>query len=284
MDRMVLVVLHARQRRRVRLGNRQFQVLQFRCRVIRISAEGIVFHDAGIGVASLAADRGYDLVLVDRSADALESLRADIGPQTAVETVIADVTDLAALTSGIDATRSRRGALSAVAHSAGIEVVGAVDELDPADWARCINVNLTGTFNTARAVIPELIESRGALALIASDAGVTGAQGYAAYCASKHGVVGLMRAMALDYGPRGVRVNAIAPSFVETPMADRIFEGHESERDFYRATVPIGRFATPTEIADVALHLLSERASYTTGMVYRVDGGATAGYFQPAAD
>jgi meso-butanediol dehydrogenase / (S,S)-butanediol dehydrogenase / diacetyl reductase len=238
----------------------------------------------GLAIAQKAAAAGYDLVLVDRSRTSLESAESELDDgQAKVVTVVADVTDLAALADGIASTRDRRGPLSAVAHSAGIEVLGAVDELDPAEWARCINVNLTGSFNVARAAMPELLETRGALAFVASDAGITGAQGYAAYCASKHGVVGLMRAMALDYGPRGVRVNAVAPSFVETPMADRIFSGYEGERDFYRTTVPLGRFAAPSEIASVVLHLLSDDASFTTGAVYRVDGGSTAGYFQPPA-
>lgn len=234
----------------------------------------------GLAIAHAAAQDGYNLVLVDRSANALDNVRQGLPDDVTVESFAADVTDLDALAGGLSESRSRRGPLNAVAHSAGIEVLGAVDELDPAEWARCINVNLTGTFNTARSVIPELLETKGALTLVASDAGITGAQGYAAYCASKHGVVGLMRAMALDYGPRGVRVNAVAPSFVETPMADRIFAGYEAERDFYKTTVPLGRFAASAEIANAVLHLLGDRASYTTGMVYRVDGGATAGYFQ----
>lgn len=241
---------------------------------------------SGIGsaIASAAAEDGHNLLLVDRSAGALAGVQRDLASTVEVEALDVDVTDLDALVDGITAFRRRRGPLSKAAHSAGIEVLGAVDAIDPAEWARCINVNLTGTFNVARAVIADLIETRGALAMIASDAGVTGAQGYAAYCASKHGVVGLMRAMALDYATRGVRVNAVAPSFVETPMADRIFEGYEGEQEFYKTTVPMGRFAAPSEIADAVMHLLSPRASYTTGMVYRIDGGSTAGYFQPPSD
>jgi meso-butanediol dehydrogenase/(S,S)-butanediol dehydrogenase/diacetyl reductase len=238
----------------------------------------------GLAVAKAAAKDGYSLLLVDRSGVALDAIRLQFSGEVTVETVVADVTDLTALEAGITASRIRRGPLSAVAHSAGVEVLGAVDELDPADWARCINVNLTGSFNISRCVIPELLESRGSLVFIASDAGVAGAQGYAAYCASKHGVVGLMRAMSLDYAPRGVRVNAVAPGFVETPMADRIFQGYEGEREFYKTTVPLGRFAAPSEIADAILHLVSDRASYVNGMVYRIDGGATAGYFRPPSE
>jgi NAD(P)-dependent dehydrogenase (short-subunit alcohol dehydrogenase family) len=87
--------------------------------------------------------------------------------------------------------------------------------------------------------------------------------------------------MALDYARHGVRVNAVAPSFVETPMAARIFSGIEGEREFYEGTVPLGRFAQPSEIAKVVLHLVGDDATFTTGMVYTVDGGSTAGYFEP---
>ena len=246
------------------------------CMLVTGAASGI-----GLAVATSAAAAGYDLVLVDRSSDALTTAKANLETQGVVESIAADVTDLEALADALRDSRGRRGPLTAAAHSAGIEVLGAVDELHPSEWARCINVNLTGTFNTSRVVLPELLETRGALAIVASDAGVTGAQGYAAYCASKHGVVGLMRAMALDYGPRGVRINAVAPSFVETPMAERIFEGYEGERDYYKTTVPVGRFAQPAEIAGVVLHLVGSQSTFTTGMVYRVDGGSTAGYFRP---
>ena len=159
-------------------------------------------------------------------------------------------------------------------------MLGTVDQLDPDQWERSLAVNLTGVFNTARATLPELLDTKGSFVAVASDAGVTGAQGYAAYCAAKHGVVGLVKAMALDYGSRGVRVNAVAPAFVETPMADRIFRDADDERDYYRRIVPLGRFARPDEVAQAVLHLAGPEASYTNGLIYRIDGGTTAGYYQ----
>lgn len=196
-------------------------------------------------------------------------------------TAKADVTDGESLAAALTDTRRHRGGLTAAVSCAGIEIVEDIATLGLQDWQRCINVNLTGTFNTIRAVLPELVATRGCIVMVASDAGITGAQGYAAYCASKHGVVGLLKAIALDLGPRGVRVNAVAPGFVETPMADRIFDGDDSSREYYQGTVPLGRFAQPVEVAKPLLHLASEEASYTTGAVHSVDGGSTAGYFSP---
>jgi meso-butanediol dehydrogenase / (S,S)-butanediol dehydrogenase / diacetyl reductase len=161
--------------------------------------------------------------------------------------------------------------------------MGTVPETPPAEWQRALDVNLTGVFNVAHHAIPRLVDrGGGAFTMVSSDAGVQGASGYAAYCASKHGLIGLMRCLALDHGPQGVRTNAVCPGFVETPMADRIFDGtSEDERDFFRRTVPLGRFARADEVAEAIAHLTSEQASYTNGLMYVIDGGATAGYFLP---
>jgi len=237
---------------------------------------------SGIGraIAEAALREGYETVLVDRDPEALEDAATALSALGRVHSHAADVAEGDALVTAVAATRAARPPLIGAAACAGIEVLGKVDELDPAEWSRCLAVNLTGVFNTARAVLDELLQTRGSFVAVASDAGVVGAQGYAAYCASKHGVVGLVKAMALDYGPRGVRVNAVAPAFVETPMAERIFAGDDRARDYYRAAVPLGRFAGPDEVAHAVLHLVGPHASYTTGHIYRVDGGATAGYFE----
>ncbi|GAB3199086.1 D-threitol dehydrogenase [Nocardioides hungaricus] len=240
---------------------------------------------SGIGraVAEEAASRGYDLVLVDRAEQALEEVvRALSVSETTCLGHVADVTQLDSLTSAVVDSRPLRAPLVGVAACAGIAVGGSVLDSSVADWRRAIDVNLTGSFLTLKATMDELLSTGGNAVLISSDGGVAGAQDFSAYCASKHGVIGLMRCAALDYGPRGVRVNAVAPAFVDTPMADQIFDGDESERDYWRSAVPLGRFARPTEVATAVLHLLGEESSYTNGHVYRLDGGSTAGYYRPA--
>ncbi|MGW4339702.1 SDR family NAD(P)-dependent oxidoreductase [Rhodococcus koreensis] len=237
---------------------------------------------AGIGaaVAAAAARVGYDLLLIDLDevrAKAVADKCRELGVTVLVRA--GDVTDLDAMTAAVEAASGELGPLSAALHCAGIEVQGTVGDSDPSSWARCLDINVLGTFNIARAVMPHLIATRGAFTAVASDAGVTGAQGFSAYCASKHAVVGLIKCLALDYGPRGVRANAVAPGFVQTEMTDRIFADDPAAKAFYEKTVPLGRFATPEEIAAAMLHLSGPESTYTNGHIYRIDGGSTAGYF-----
>ncbi|RQP12570.1 MAG: SDR family oxidoreductase [Microbacteriaceae bacterium] len=236
---------------------------------------------SGIGrqVALRAGLEGYRLVAVDRDADGLaEAVRGFEARGVTALAVVADVSEPDALEAAAQQARAVHGRIDLVVAAAGIEVLGTVADLDAAAWRRSLDVTLSGTFFTARATIASLIETRGSFVAISSDAGTTGAQGYAAYAAAKHGVVGLVRCMALDHGPAGVRSNVICPGFVDTPMARRLFDSSpEGTEEFYRDAIPLGRFATPDDVADVVLHLASSR--YANGVVYALDGGSTAGYF-----
>lgn len=247
--------------------------------VVTGAASGI-----GASVARRLAERGAHVALLDRDERGLRGTRESIaasGGASSVHTL--DVTDDDGMATAIRFIRDMWGRITTVVACAGIETMGDVTTVDPADWKRTLDVNVTGTYLTARHTIPVLIDSGGGtFTVIASDAGVWGAQGYAAYCASKHAVIGLVKCMALDHGPQGIRCNAICPGFVETPMADRIFAGaSQGEREFFMSTVPLGRFARPDEVAAAVAHLSSTEASYANGLVYRLDGGSTAGYYRP---
>jgi meso-butanediol dehydrogenase/(S,S)-butanediol dehydrogenase/diacetyl reductase len=238
---------------------------------------------SGIGqaTAEILADRGYAVALLDiDEAGALEAAsRLGSGGHTA-HAYHCDVTDASSVNDAVADVADRFGQLNAVAACAGIEVLGDVQALSESQWSRALDVNAGGVFRLAKATIPHLLHSKGSFVAVASDAGVTGAQGYSAYAASKHAVVGLIRCMALDYGARGVRSNVVCPAFVETAMAERIFaDSAPEEKDFYRNAVPLGRFAKPSEIASAIAHLLSDEASYSNGLVYNIDGGSTAGYY-----
>jgi meso-butanediol dehydrogenase/(S,S)-butanediol dehydrogenase/diacetyl reductase len=242
----------------------------------------------GIGRATALelADRGAAVVVLDlRQGAACETAVAIEQRGGRALPLGGDVGETGDVHAAVDAAVARFGGLDIVVANAGIEVLGTVLEVDEQSWQRIVSTNLTGVFLTAKHSLPHLLaRGGGAFVAVASDAGVTGAQGYTAYAATKHGVVGIVRCLALDFGPRGIRANAVCPAFVETEMAERIFAGAgQEEREFYRASVPLGRFAAPEEIARAICHLASDEASYTNGLLYRIDGGATAGYFVGSA-
>lgn len=197
------------------------------------------------------------------------------------EYFVGDVSSDDSLAAAVEATARRFGGLDTVVASAGIATHGTVLETSVETWFRTIAVNLTGVFLTARNTIPLLIErGGGAFVAVVSSGGVSGWQRYAAYSSSKHGLVGLIRSLALDHGPQGVRSNGVCPSFVETPMMARtVTELSAEEVESYKNNVPLGRFAKPEEVAEVIAHLSSQEAALTNGLLYSLDGGETAGHF-----
>jgi NAD(P)-dependent dehydrogenase (short-subunit alcohol dehydrogenase family) len=147
-------------------------------------------------------------------------------------------------------------------------------DFDVADWQRIVGINLTGTFLCMRAQIAAMLRSGGgAIVNVSSIMGSHAMQGTAAYAASKHGVEGLTKAAALDYATQGIRINAVAPGYVDTPM---IAGRRPSVHDKIVAMHPIGRIAHPEELARVVAFLLSADASFVTGSIHLVDGGFSA--------
>lgn len=145
------------------------------------------------------------------------------------------------------------------------------------DFTRHIDVNLTGTWRTFKAALPKMIERKsGTIVATASVAGLVGAAGLAAYVASKHGMLGLVKSTALNVAAHGIRVNAIAPHMVDTPMLDRLFGGDAAIRDTLKAMNPMRRNATCEEVANAAIFLGSTRSGYITGTHLAIDGGHIA--------
>jgi NAD(P)-dependent dehydrogenase (short-subunit alcohol dehydrogenase family) len=182
----------------------------------------------------------------------------------------------------IAAAEEAYGAVHILYASAGVMPTGTAPETSEEDWRLAIEVNLGGAFRLAKFGIPALRRAGGgAIVLTASELGLVGASQAAAYCAAKGGVVNLTRALAIDCGPLGIRVNCLCPGPIETPMLRGWFDAAPDPAEAERIQVTpvlLGRIGRPEEIAEAALHLASDASSYATGSVVVVDGGATAWY------
>jgi NAD(P)-dependent dehydrogenase (short-subunit alcohol dehydrogenase family) len=188
-----------------------------------------------------------------------------------------DVTDAAGTQSTIDAVVKRFGRLDVALNNAGIAgILLPLTDYPPATWERVLAINLSGVFHCMRAQIPHMVrQGGGAIVNMASLLGTVGFAATAAYTAAKHGVVGLTKIAALEYGPAGVRVNAVGPSFIRTPLTTGALP--EEAWAGLAASHPLKRCAEPAEIAGMVAFLGSDEASYVTGSLHLVDGGYAAG-------
>lgn len=238
---------------------------------------------SGIGAATarrFAAD-GYAVVCADIDAGGAEAVCADIdGQGGAARPVQCDVTDEDAVDAMIGAALDWTGRIDSVAANAGAMVEGGILSLSLADWRRALEVNATGAFLTARAVLPHLRQAGGALVFTASTVALSGMKGVAAYSAAKGAIAALTRQLAADFAADGVRVNAVAPGAVRTPLSESQFRARSSEDTEFEAMLaqvikryPLSRWGRAEEIAEAIHFLGTERSSWITGQIVPIDGG-----------
>ncbi len=232
-------------------------------------ATALAFAAAGarVVVAGLGADEG-------RTVEA-EARRAAGGEALFIE---ADVTRADQVRAVIERAADRFGRIHAAVNNAGTEGrFGPVQAAEEEDFDRIIGVNLRGVWHGLKYEIPHMLaHGGGAIVNTASSAGVTGIANVALYTASKHGVVGLTKAVALELARSGIRVNAVAPGPVDTGLLHRMVAGHV-DLEAIAASVPMGRISQPEEVAGAILWLCSDAASYVTGHTLVIDGGLTVG-------
>ncbi len=266
---------------------------------------------SGLGRATALrfASEGATVLCADRDGEAAEATAAgareagltagaagaagDAGAPGGAFALCFDVADLAAVEVAVADALAAHGPIDALFHAAGIVGEGSATTVTPETWERVIAVNLTGTWHVARAVLPGMVERRrGAIVLLASTAAIAGVPGIAAYAAAKGGVTALTRQMAVDYAADGVRVNAICPGTIPTPLVEQAWAsrgrlGGDADAADVAAQVaqqyPLRRLGRPEDVAAMAAFLVSDEASWVTGVALPLEGGLTSAAWTPAA-
>jgi NAD(P)-dependent dehydrogenase (short-subunit alcohol dehydrogenase family) len=235
----------------------------------------------GAAIARTLAQAGSAVSIAGRRAGPLEEVAAQL-PRTSA--IVADVTSEASCAAMVAAARAAHGPIDILIANAGAAESAPAAKIDLAHWQRMLDVNLTGAFLSVKAALGDITRGDaqgGRIVFIASTAGLKGYPYVAAYCAAKHGLVGLARALAAELAPRGVTVNAVCPGFTETPLLEASLANIAGKTGRSRAEAaadlkrlnPQGRFITPQEVAETVLWLCTPSAQSITGQAISVSGG-----------
>ena len=250
---------------------------------MRFQDKGVVVTGAGGGIGravcmefaregAVVAACDVDIDMAERTVDAVEKAGGK------AHAFALDVTDPVAVADLMDVAAKQLGGLDVLVNNAGVREIVPVLELSYEEWNRVVGVNLTGVFLCAQAFARHLIlaEKPGAIVNLASTLGVVAAPNRAAYTATKHAVVGLTKEMGMELGEKNIRVNAVGPGVIRTPMTESYFQAEEYA-DKIRSIHALNRWGEPPEVAKAILFLASDDASFCTGTTLMVDGGWTAG-------
>jgi 3-oxoacyl-[acyl-carrier protein] reductase len=236
--------------------------------IVTGAAQGI-----GLATARRFLEEGATVALCDirrENVDAAVEALQELGN---VEGHVVDVTERDQIDAMVDAVRARHGAIDVLVNNAGITLDARLQKMDEDRFDRVIEVNLKGTFNCARAVVDTMVEQgRGVILNASSVVGIYGNFGQTNYAASKFGVIGFVKTWSRELGPKGIRCNAVAPGFIETPILRTI---PDKVLQQMKERVPLRRLGTPEDVANVYAFLASDDASYINGAVIEVAGGLT---------
>jgi NAD(P)-dependent dehydrogenase (short-subunit alcohol dehydrogenase family) len=239
-----------------------------RVAIVTGAAQGI-----GLGIATALLERGATVFLADVDEDRLAAAPASLGPLAArSQTVVADVADGAQVARLVREAEAVHGSVDILVNNAGVLVAKTLVEHSEEDWDRVCGVNLRGPFLCMRAALPGMIAAgRGSIVSMSSIAAFHTTTEHASYAASKAALAALTRDVASEVAEHGVRVNAIAPGPIETPMTRRVVEDEAAGKV---PAVPLGRMGMPADIAAAVAFLVSDEASFVTGVTMAVAGGA----------
>jgi dihydroanticapsin dehydrogenase len=230
----------------------------------------------GRGIATTFAREGAQVIVVDRNRAAGEDAAAEIGARGGRAVFEqTDVADAEQVRSLMERTRARVGTLDILVANAGIMICKTLEETSEEEWDRLHGVNLRGMFLTIKYGGPLVRRPGGVILTTGSIDGLYGAPENAAYAATKGGIIAMSRAAALDYAKVGIRLNCLCPGWIDTPMNDLYFRDKPEEKEKAARLQPVGRLGTPQDVANAALFLATEEASFITGLPLIVDGGIT---------
>ena len=242
-------------------------ILKNKTSIVTGGARGI-----GKAIALKLAEEGSNIAICDVNEEALQAAKKEIestGREVLTDKV--DVTNLQDVQKFTQKVLDKFGKIDILINNAGITRDGLLVRMNDADWDAVLNVNLKGTFNCAKQVAKTMMKQRaGRIVNIASIIGIVGNAGQANYAASKGGVIALTKSIAKELAARNITVNAIAPGFIQTDMTDRL---PEDVKNNITKQIPLNKMGTVRDVANVALFLVSDAASYITGQVVQVDGG-----------
>ena len=237
----------------------------------------------GAGISEGIAKRGGKVYVTDLRLDAATQVAEDLKAKGYLaEAMHLDVTDEKEIHTVVEEIIAAEGYIDFWINNSGISIITPFFKHTDEIWDKTLNINLTSQFKCCREVIPHMTPERGGSIInMSSQAGKAGTDAYQAYCASKSGVIGLTQSLAREFGPQGIRINALCPGIIVTPMWDQQIDDYAAKRNIrpdevmerFRVRIPLRRLGSPEDVANVACFLLSDEASYLTGQALNVCGG-----------